>query len=58
MTIDIINDLNNNTPHIKTISQYYDSKRTGKVYQTKVWKFATNPTTSCEKLLDNEGLVV
>ena len=57
VTIDIINDLNNNTPHIKTISQYYDSKRTGKVYQTKVWKFATNPTTSCEKLLDNEGLV-
>lgn len=57
VTIDIMNDLTNNTPHVNTISQYYNSKRTGKIYQTKVWKFATNPTTSCEKLLDNEGLV-
>lgn len=32
-------------------------KRTGKVYQTKLWKFASNPSPTGEKLLDNAGLV-
>ena len=31
--------------------------RTGKVYTVKVPKFGTNPTTVCEKLDDNVGLV-
>lgn len=39
------------------IANYYALRRTGKVYQTKIWKFATNPTPSGEKLLDNAGLV-
>ena len=39
------------------IKNLYYNKRTGKVYQTKVWKFNSNPTSSCEKLLDNAGLV-
>lgn len=39
------------------IETYYALRRTGKVYQTKLWKFATNPTPSGEKLLDNAGLV-
>lgn len=26
------------------------------MYQTKIWKFATNPTSSGDKLLDNAGL--
>ena len=39
------------------IANYYALRRTGKVYQTKLWKFATNPTPSGEKLLDNAGLV-
>ena len=39
------------------IENYYAMRRTGKVYQTKIWKFATNPTPSGEKLLDNAGLV-
>ena len=39
------------------IANYYALRRTGKVYQTKLWKFATNPSPSGEKLLDNEGLV-
>ena len=39
------------------ISNYYALRRNGKVYQTKIWKFATNPTPTCEKLLDNTGLV-
>lgn len=39
-----------------TIENYYAFRRTGKVYQTKIWKFATNPTSVGEKLLDNAGL--
>lgn len=41
----------------KYIENYYAFRRTGKVYQTKIWKFATNPTSTGEKLLDNAGLV-
>ena len=41
----------------KSIENYYALRRTGKVYQTKLWKFATNPSPSGEKLLDNAGLV-
>ena len=39
------------------IAAYYTMRRTGKVYQTKVWKFAANPTSAGEKLRDNAGLV-
>lgn len=41
----------------KNISDYYAMRRTGKVYQTRLWKFAENPTSTGEKLLDNAGLV-
>ena len=41
----------------KYIEQYYALRRNGKVYQTKLWKFATNPTSEGEKLLSNAGLV-
>ena len=41
----------------KNISDYYAMRRTGKVYQTRLWKFAANPTPAGEKLLDNAGLV-
>lgn len=41
----------------KSIENYYALRRTGKVYQTKIWKFATNPTSEGIKQLDNEGLV-
>lgn len=40
----------------KMIENYYALRRTGKVYQTKIWKFASNPTSTGEKLLDNAGL--
>lgn len=40
----------------KNISSYYAMRRTGKVYQTRFWKFAANPTSAGEKLLDNAGL--
>lgn len=41
----------------KYIENYYAIRRTGKIYQTKVWKYNTNPTSSGIKQLDNEGLV-
>lgn len=41
----------------KAIENYYAMRRTGKVYQTKLWKTASNPTSAGEKLLDNAGLV-
>ena len=41
----------------KYIENYYALRRTGKIYQTKLWKFASNPSSSGEKLLDNAGLV-
>lgn len=41
----------------KSIENYYAMRRTGKVYQTKLWKFATNPTSEGIKQLDNAGLV-
>lgn len=52
----VMKDIHNNTPHVSTIETFYDIRRTGKVYQTKIWKFATNPTSTGEKLLDNAGL--
>lgn len=47
----VINDIE------KYIENYYALRRTGKIYQTKLWKFATNPSSSGEKLLDNSGMV-
>ena len=41
----------------KYIENYYALRRTGKIYQTKLWKFASNPPSSGEKMLDNAGLV-
>ena len=41
----------------KSIESYYALRRNGKVYQTKIWKFATNPTSTGEKLLSNAELV-
>ena len=41
----------------KSIENYYALRRTGKIYQTKLWKYASNPTSTGEKLLDNAGLV-
>ena len=48
---------NANSPLEELIGNYYAMRRTGKVYQTKLWKFATNPTSTGVKQLDNEGLV-
>lgn len=48
---------NADSPLEKSIENYYALRRTGKIYQTKLWKYATNPSPSGEKLLDNAGLV-
>ena len=40
----------------KYIENYYALRRTGKVYQTKLWKFLSNPSSAGEKQLDNTGL--
>ena len=39
------------------VATYYGLRRTGKVYQTKLWKFVENPSSLGEKQLDNAGLV-
>lgn len=41
----------------KSIENYYALRRTGKVYQTKLWKSVDNPTSTGVKQLDNDGLV-
>ena len=41
----------------RMIENYYALRRTGKVYQTKLWKVASNPTLTGVKQLDNEGFV-
>ena len=41
----------------KIIDTHYALRRTGKVYQTKLWKFVENPTSTGVKQLDNAGLV-
>ena len=41
----------------RSIENYYALRRTGKIYQTKLWKFIANPPSSGEKLLDNAGLI-
>lgn len=41
----------------RAIETYYALRRTGKVYQTKLWKFLSNPSSAGEKQLDNAGLV-
>lgn len=39
----------------KQISAEFDSQRNGKIYATKLWKFATNQTSAGERLLDSKG---
>lgn len=56
VSLQTLNDILNKTPHVDTVENYFNLRRTGKVYQTKIWKFATNPTSTGEKLLDNAGL--
>lgn len=47
----------NNKPTVETLDEFLELQRTDKVYQVKIPKFASNPTSTCEKLGANEGLV-
>lgn len=38
------------------LSAIFALQKTGKIYQTKIYKFNSNPTSAGVKLLDNEGL--
>ena len=49
-------DVLHNTPRAETAGDFFNLKRTGKIYRTRIPLFETNPTTVCEKLLDNAGL--
>ena len=40
----------------QAIETYYALRRAGKVYQTKLWKFLSNPSSAGGKQLDNTGL--
>lgn len=40
----------------QAIETHYALRRTGKVYQTKLWKFLSNPSSAGEKQLNNAGL--
>lgn len=52
----VLYDVLHNTPHLETIGDYFDLKRTGKIYRTRIWLFSKNPISSGTKLLDNAGL--
>lgn len=52
----VLYDVLHNTPHAKTVGDFFDLRRTGKIYRTRFYTFAKNPTCEGTKLLDNAGL--
>lgn len=56
ISTDLFSSILHKTPKVSILKDYYNLQRNGKVYQTKIWKFAANPTSAGEKLLDNAGL--
>lgn len=52
----VLYDVLHNTPHAKTVGDFFDLRRTGKIYRTRFYTFAKNPTCEGTKLLDNTGL--
>lgn len=47
----------NNNPTVETLDEFLELQRTDKVYQVKIPKSTANPTTECEKLGANAGLI-
>lgn len=47
----------NNQPTVETLDEFLELQRTDKIYQVKIPKSASNPTTECEKLGANAGLI-
>lgn len=52
----VISSIINKSPTAETLDDFLELQRNDKVYKVKVPKFASNPTTTCEKLGDNAGL--
>lgn len=52
----VLYDVLHNTPHADTVGDFFDLRRTGKIYRTRFYTFAKNPTCEGTKLLDNAGL--
>lgn len=52
----VLYDVLHNTPHADTVEDFFDLRRTGKIYRTRFYTFAKNPTCKGTKLLDNAGL--
>lgn len=52
----VLYDVLHNTPHAETVGDFFDLRRTGKIYRTRFYTFAKNPTCEGTKLLDNAGL--
>lgn len=52
----VISSIINKSPTAETLDDFLEVQRNDKVYKVKVPKFASNPTTTCEKLGDNAGL--
>ena len=52
----VLYDVLHNTPHAKSVGDFFDLRRTGKIYRTRFYTFAKNPTCEGTKLLDNAGL--
>lgn len=52
----VILSIINKSPTAETLDDFLELQRNDKVYKVKVPKFASNPTTTCEKLGDNAGL--
>lgn len=52
----VLYDVLHNTPHAATVGDFFDLRRTGKIYRTRFYTFAKNPTCEGTKLLDNAGL--
>lgn len=47
----------NKSPSVETLDEFLELQRNDKIYQVKIPKFASNPTSVCEKLGANAGLV-
>lgn len=53
----VILSILNKKPTVETFDEFLELQRNDKIYQVKIPKFASNPTTTCEKLGDNAGLI-
>lgn len=56
-TKELIQSIISKKPAIETLADFFSLQASSDVYQTKIWKSSYNPTSTCEKLGANAGLV-